>query len=171
MARVDTSVPLQSNANGRIAPVVDGEQLEKENANVLEEDPVSAATIVPNEVGTGCLSMTLIEEAQKVTFGDRKTVMGMTVIAHVSIGVGTEPVEQIALLIAVPPPFFCALNVSVKPAAHLIASTGVFPIERDTEVDDVETREQLPVEHFPGSIGTKLIKFHCTLGDVVHPGV
>jgi hypothetical protein len=60
---------------------------------VLEEDPDSAATIVPNEVGTGCLSTTFIDDAQKVTFGDRKTAVGMTVIEQVSIGTGTEPVE------------------------------------------------------------------------------
>jgi len=108
---------------------------------VLEEDPDSAATSVPKEVGTGRRSTTVTVEAQKVTLGDRKIVVGMTVIAQVSIGVGTEPAEKIKLLAAVPPPLRCALNVSVKPAAHLIESTIGRPIERDTDVEDVVFKE------------------------------
>jgi len=108
---------------------------------VLEEDPESAATSVPKEVGTGRRSTTVTVEAQKVTLGDRKIVVGMTVIAQVSIGVGTEPAEKIKLLAAVPPPLRCALNVSVKPAAHLIESTIGRPIERDTDVEDVVFKE------------------------------
>jgi hypothetical protein len=76
-----------------------------------------------------------------VILGDRKTVVGMTVIAQVSIGVGIEPAEKIALFAAVPSPLRCALNVSVKPAAHLIASTAEFPTDNDTEVKDVVDRE------------------------------
>lgn len=108
---------------------------------MLEEDPDSAATSVPKEVGTGRRSTTVTVEAQKVTLGDRKIVVGMTVIAQVSIGVGTEPAEKIKLLAAVPPPLRCALNVSVKPAAHLIESTIGRPIERDTDVEDVVFKE------------------------------
>jgi len=108
---------------------------------VLEEDPESAATSVPKEVGTGRRSTTVTVEAQKVTLGDRKIVVGMTVIAQVSIGVGTEPAEKIALFAVVPPPLRCALNVSVKPAAHLIESTIGRPIERDTDVEDVVFKE------------------------------
>ena len=108
---------------------------------MLEEDPDSAATSVPKEVGTGRRSTTVTDEAQKVTLGDRKIVVGMTVIAQVSIGVGTEPAEKIKLLAAVPPPLRCALNVSVKPAAHLIESTIGRPIERDTDVEDVVFKE------------------------------
>ena len=60
---------------------------------MLEVDPDSAATSVPKEVGTGSRSTTVTDEAQKVTLGDIKIVVGMTVIAQVSIGVGTEPAE------------------------------------------------------------------------------
>jgi len=163
------SVPLQSNANGKTAPVVEGEKVEKEKASVLEDDPELAATRVPKEVGTGRRSMTFTDEAQKVILGVRKTVVGITVIAHVSIGVGTEPAEKIKLFDTVPPPFRCALIVSVKPAAHLTESTIGRPIERDAEVEEVVVREKLPTMH--GSIDEFFSKINDTLGEVVHPGV